>query len=360
MVRAAVLKATGDTSVEVRDDLEVLGPGPGEVRVRIVATGVCHSDLSAMSGVLPQPAPAVLGHEGAGEVVAVGEGVTSVAPGDHVIVVWMPPCGQCRWCLGGQPNLCLTITAASATNPRFRLGDQPVFGMSGTGTWAEELVLPQQAVVRIDPDIPLEVAALVGCGVTTGVGAVLNAGRPRPGDSAVVFGCGGVGISAIQGARIAACHPIVAVDPRQDKHELARRFGATHATTPEGLAELSAQLTGGDGFDLAVECVGRPDTIRAAYDATRRGGTTVVVGIGSVSEPVPLNAFEVAFMERRIVGSLYGSADVRRDFPRMLRLWRAGVLDLEGMITRRIDLSQVNDALEALRRGEGIRQVITL
>lgn len=359
-MRGALLRQTDDETVEVRDDLEPISVGATDVQVRIEATGICHSDLSAMNGTLPQPAPAVLGHEGAGVVEAVGEGVTAVAMGDHVIVAWSPPCGTCRSCVERrQPNLCVDVQFSIAATPRFTLDGQPIFGMAGTGTWAESMVLPQQAVVKIDDDIPFDVASLIGCGVMTGVGAVINTAKVRPGSSVVVFGCGGVGISAIQGARIAGASVILAVDLVDAKLEDAVRFGATHACKPEELPTQQAQRVG-DGFDYAFEAIGLTATMRTAYDATRRGGTTCIVGAGRSDQMVSFSAFELFFNEKTVVGSYYGSADVRSDFHRLLGLWRAGRLDLEGMISRRLKLDDINDGLDALRRGEVIRQVVLL
>lgn len=356
-MRAAILREI-NTPVEVRDDIQLNGPGPGEVRVRIVASGVCHSDISATDGTFPQPTPCVLGHEGAGEVLAVGDGVGGLAPGDHVILSWMPPCGSCRYCLGGQAQLCLNEVATGAFAQRFHLDGEWLYGFSGTGTFADETVVNAAGAIKIPSDVPLDIASLMGCGVMTGVGAVINTARVEPGSSVVIFGAGGVGIAAIQGARIAGAAEIVAVDPVIAKHELARGFGATHATTPDGVAALSMELTEGQGFDYAFEVVGSAGTIRAAYDATRRGGTTVVVGAGKTEAMVQFNAYELFFNEKKLLGCICGSSDVRKEFSKLLRLWKQGKLDLEGMITRRIDLSEVAEAFEAMKRGEVIRSVI--
>jgi S-(hydroxymethyl)glutathione dehydrogenase / alcohol dehydrogenase len=356
-MRGAVLPGL-EQPIEVRDDVEVAGPGPGEVRIRVIASGVCHSDVSVQDGTLPNPVPCVLGHEGAGEVIAVGDGVTNVAEGDHVIISWVPPCGACFFCLHGQPNLCSDFVEAQARPPRFSAGGTPVFAMAACGTWAEETVLPASAAIKIADDIPFDVASLIGCGVMTGVGAALKTAHVEPGSSVVVFGCGGVGISVIQGARIAGAAEIVAVDLAEQKLELAKSFGATHAATPAQLLPLQTELTGPVGFDYAFEVVGRPETIRGAWEATRRGGTTVIVGAGSMMAQVPFNAFELFYFERRMLGCWYGSADVRTDFDMLLRLWRQGKLDLEGMITRRIDLSEINEAFDAMKKAEVIRSVI--
>lgn len=356
-MRAAVFQETGQAKADILDGVELVDLQPGDVRIRMRATGVCHSDISAMSGTIPQPAPCVLGHEGAGEIVEVGEGVTKVAPGDHVIVVWVPPCGECPTCLRGQPNLCPS-SMTSMGNQRFSVDGTPFFGFAGTGTFAEESVMPQQAVVRIPDDVPFEIGALIGCGVTTGVGAVLNTARVEPGSSVAVIGAGGVGISVIQGARIAGASEIVAIDMQEPKLETAKRFGANYGATPDTIDDVKNEITGGEGFDYVFEVVGHSATIRQAYDLARRGGAAVVVGAGAMGDEVSFNAFELFYMEKRILGSLYGSADVRVEFPRLINLWRNGRLDLDGMISRRLKLDDVNDAFEAMERGEVIRQII--
>jgi S-(hydroxymethyl)glutathione dehydrogenase / alcohol dehydrogenase len=356
-MRAAILRNTGDTDLEVRDDIELRPIGPGEVRVRITHSGVCHSDLSAMNGTIPQPPPAVLGHEGAGVVEAVGDGVTTVVPGDHCIIAWSPPCGKCKYCVDfKQPQLCFNIMMIMGG--QFLQGTEVIGAMAGAGTFAEYTQVPEAAVVKIADDIPLEVAALVGCGVMTGAGAAINTAKVTPGSSVIVYGAGGVGISAIQGARIAGAAEILAVDMNPDKLEEAKAFGATHACTPGDVDQMKVAITGGDGFDFALECIGKPATMRAAYDQTRRGGTTVIVGVGRMDEFVQFSAFELFFNEKTLVGSYYGGTDVRADFHRLLRLYKAGKLHLDRMITRRIKIDEINDALRAMERGEVVRQVI--
>ena len=360
-MRGAIATTTSENEhVEIVDDLTAGDPGPGEVRLRIHAAGICHSDISGMNGTIPQQVPFVPGHEGAGEVLAVGDGVTSVKPGDHAIVAWSAPCGKCAACLRGQPNLCLTVFTSIAFGPRFRRDGQDVFGFAGTGTWAEEMIIPEQAAIVIPDDAPYEIGALIGCGVTTGVGAVVNRAKVVPGSSVVVFGLGGVGIAAIQGARLCGAAEIVGVDMVPAKLDDARRFGATHAVQPDGLDAVKADVTAGEGFDYAIECVGSAVTFRAAWDATRRGGTTVIVGAGRGDATLALNGFEMFFSEKALLGSYYGSADVRTEFHRLIRLWRAGRLDLEGMVSRRFGLEGVNDGIQALKNGEVIRQVIDL
>lgn len=358
-MKAAVLHQVGDSLLDVRDDVSTAGVGAGKVRIRIRATGVCHSDLSAMNGTIPVAVPAVLGHEGAGEVVEVGPGVTGLAEGDHVVVCWSPQCGVCTECVNGQPQLCMAYMLNAFSDAHFAMGTTPMFGMAGAGTFAEELIVLEQGAIRIDKDVPLDVASLLGCGVMTGVGAALNAAEVKPGSSVVVVGCGGVGVSVIQGARAAGAAVIVAVDPVDRKLDWAKQFGATHAVTPADLPQVQRELTAGVGFDYAFEVVGRSQTIRAAYDATRRGGTTVVVGVGRAEDMVSFSSFDLFYDEKTLRGSYYGSANIKRDFPRLLALWRSGQLDLDGMITRRLAIDDVNDAFDAMQSGEVIRQVIT-
>ena len=358
-MRAAVLLTTGDEKLVIVDDIEVLPPGPTDVTIKIEATGVCHSDLHAMNGDLPQGAPFVPGHEGAGIITEVGSAVTDLVVGDHVIVAWSPPCGKCNNCVERkQPHLCIMIQFAIAGVPRFTRNGEDVYGMAGTGTFAEFLTVPQEAAVKIDDDIPFEIASLIGCGVSTGVGAAINTAKVVPGSKVVVFGCGGVGIAAIQGAHVAGAAIIVAVDLNEDKLELAKTFGATHACKPDDLAALQAELTG-DGFDYAFEAIGLPVTMRAAYDSVRRGGTACVIGVGGMDKEVSFNGFEIFFSEKNFMGSYYGSVDVRSDFHRLLALWKAGQLDLDGMITNRMKIDEINDAFDIMKRGEAIRTVIT-
>ena len=360
-MRAAILTAVGpEAGVELRDDVTAVGPGPGEVRVRLRATGVCHSDLSVLTGVIPSGMPAVLGHEGAGEVIEIGPQVTTVQPGQHAVISWTPACGNCPECHSGLPFLCLTYVIEGFKKPRFRLGDgSPAFGMAGCGTWAEEIVVPWQAVIPVDDDVPFEYAALLGCGIPTGVGAVVNTARVVPGSSVAIIGCGGVGLAAVQGARIAGAAVILAVDPLESKHARALELGATHAVTPDGAAQARKELTGGRGFDYAFEVVGRSATIRAAWQLARRGGDVIVVGAGSKSDDMQFSAWELLFDGKNLLSSMYGGCDLRRDVDRFAGLWRAGRLDIEGLISARITFDELNDAIAALRGGDAVRQVVT-
>ncbi|MER5305137.1 Zn-dependent alcohol dehydrogenase [Streptomyces lasiicapitis] len=360
-MRAAVLHETGQDKLDVLDDIEAVGFGPGKARIRVRATGLCHSDVSAMNGVLPQPAPFVPGHEGAGEIIEVGEGVTNVKAGDRVLVCWLPACGQCPACRRGQTQLCLA-GFMNAGIPNFqRAGDSSdVFGFAGTGTFAEEVVVDAACAVPIPDDVPFDIAALIGCGVTTGLGAAINTADVAAGSSVAVIGCGGVGVSAIQGARLKGAAEIVAVDPVASRREAALRFGATQAVGPDELPDINQRLTAGEGFDYVFEVVGKSATARKAYEATRRGGTLCVVGAGAMDDQVQFNMFELFFDEKRILPSLYGGGDVLQSYERAIALWRAGRVDLEGMITHRVQLAEINEALEQMRSGVALRTCIEI
>jgi S-(hydroxymethyl)glutathione dehydrogenase/alcohol dehydrogenase len=357
-MRAAVLHSIEDGKISIQDDVEAFGPGPGQVRIKLRASGVCHSDLSALNGGLPQPLPAILGHEAAGDIVAVGEGVDDLAVGDRVIANWLPACGTCSHCVRREPYYCMTHVLMAYVAPGFMAGDGPVFGMAGVGAFAEEIVVNRLGAIKIDDDVPYDVACLIGCGVMTGVGSVINTAKVFPGAKVAIIGCGGVGISAIQGAKISGAATIVAVDVNESKHDIARRFGATHATSPDGLGDLVGSLTNGEGFDYVFDVVGLPQTIREAWTATRRGGQVILVGAGRSDHTIEFTPFDLLFEGKMIVPSMFGSADPVRDFPRLVELYRAGLLDVEGMISHRLRLDDVREALANLGRGDVIRQVI--
>ncbi|MFI2373286.1 Zn-dependent alcohol dehydrogenase [Streptomyces sp. NPDC018833] len=358
-MRAAVLHEIGQDKLEVLDDVEAVGFGPGKVRIRVRATGLCHSDVSAMSGVLPQPAPFVPGHEGAGEIIDVGDGVTGLAQGDRVLLCWLPACGTCPACRRAQPHLCLAGLMNAGT-PNFARPGGDVFGFAGTGTFTEEVVVDAACAVPIPDDVPFDIAALIGCGVTTGLGAAINTARVQAGSCVAVIGCGGVGISAIQGARLQGAAQIVAVDPVASRREAAMRFGATEAVPPEALADASQRITAGEGFDYVFEVVGRSATARTAYETTRRGGTLCIVGAGAMDDHLRLNMFELFFDEKRILPSMYGGGDVPRSYERAIALWRAGRVDLQSLITHRVPLAGINDALAQMRSGEALRTCIEI
>ena len=358
-MKAAVLRAPGGAiSVE---ELQLRALGPRDVRVRLAASGVCRSDLSVHDGTIPHPLPAVLGHEGSGVVENCGTAVTTLAPGDHVVLSWVAPCRHCFQCLHGRPELCEHGMDHAWEAPYAMDADgSGVIGAFGTATFGEETVLPENACVKIDDEFPLELAALVGCGVVTGVGAVLHSAHVEPGASVAVIGCGGVGLAAIQGARLAGAAPIIAVDSVASKLAMARGAGATDVVNASATTPVDAvrELTGGQGVDYAFEVVGRSDTIRAAYDMTRRAGTVTVVGAGRFDDMVSFGAMSLMVDAKTIRGCVYGCTDPPRDFPEMIRLQRAGRLDLDSLVTRRIKLDQIEDAFRAMESGEVARSVI--
>jgi len=357
-VRAAVVHEVGGPFVV--EDIELAPVGPGEVRVRMAASGVCHSDLSVQQGSIPFMFPTVLGHEGAGVVVEVGEGVTRVVPGDHVVLTWMPACRTCFWCLSGQAMLCQVGLAASLGGSYATLDGAPLVRGLGTATFGEETLVPEGEVVRIDPSVPLELAALIGCALATGIGAVWHTARVAPGSSVAVVGCGGVGLSVIQGARLAGASTIVAVDRVASKLKLAESMGATaivDSSTEDAVAAVRAQ-TGGRGADYGFEVVGRAETIRTTFGAVRRGGTAVLVGAGSPAETVTFSAFELFVDAKTVMGCVYGSTDADRDFPVYVDLVQRGVVDAGGLVSRRIGLGDINDAFRAMEAGEVARSVI--
>jgi S-(hydroxymethyl)glutathione dehydrogenase/alcohol dehydrogenase len=356
--RAAVLNAVHEPLTV--EPLEVRGPRNGEVLVRIGASGVCHSDLHAINGDLPMPLPCVLGHEGAGEVEAVGAGVERVRPGDHVVLSWVPFCGACWYCRAGHNYLCQDGHVKALSAEVFRRNGTTISQLAGVGSMAEYTVVPESACIPIDPTLPFDRACLIGCGVMTGVGAVINTARVRPGQSVAVFGAGGVGLNVVQGAVLAGAEPIIAVDLNDRKLELAKQFGATHvvnggATDPVGAIY---ELTGGIGVDYAFEVIGVPEVMTQAFMATRRGGMAVIVGVPPSTAMVSVPGMLLPLAEKSLVGSLYGSANMARDVPRLIALYRAGKLKLDELITRRYRLAQVHEAFTAMEKGEVARGVI--
>src|SRR2546421_4157390 len=349
----------------VVEEISVESPRRGEVTVRLAACGVCHSDLSATNGTIPMPPPLVLGHEGAGEVVEVGEDVANFAPGDHVISSFIYMCGKCRFCASGRPVLCLEQGKALTTLPdgTLRTHDakgKPVNIFSGCGVMAEYATVHVDNLVKIDPQVPLDRAALVGCGVTTGVGAVFNTAKVQPGASVAVFGCGGVGLNVIQGARIAGAERIIAIDANEAKLVLAKKFGATNALLAkpgEDLTKALKKLTGG-GPDYAFECVGSGELAAAAYRAIRRGGLAVVVGVAKPSDSTSVRTMSLPFEEKTLTGSYFGSCVPRVDFPRMLGLYMGGQLKLDELITRRYSIDEAAQAFADLESGKNARGVI--
>ncbi|MFC5478814.1 zinc-binding dehydrogenase [Massilia suwonensis] len=360
--KAVISRAAG--APVVVEEIEVEFPRRGEVMIRMAACGVCHSDLSATNGTIPMPAPLVLGHEGAGVVVALGEGVTGFALGDHVLSSFVSMCGKCRYCQTGRPQLCDQAAKAAISLPdgsvRTRgLDGQPLHVFSGCGVMAEYATMHVDNVVRIDADVPLDRACLVGCGVMTGVGAAVNTAKVEAGSIAVVFGCGGVGLNAIQGCRIAGAAMIVAVDMSDAKLELAREFGATHtlnAATPD-LVKAVRKLTGG-GADYAFECVGKGDIVAQAYGVLAKGGKAMAVGVAAPKDSTTIRTGSLTFDEKTLTGSYFGSARPRQDFPRLLALYRDKRLKLDELVTRRYRIEEAPQAFADLAEGRNARGVI--
>lgn len=358
MIRAAVLPAVG-AELEITG-IELPEPGPGQVRVRLAAAGVCHSDLSLSNGTMRVPVPAVLGHEGAGTVVAVGEGVTHVAPGDGVVLNWAPSCGNCPACARGEVWLCAdAMTGAGNVHARRADDGTDLHPGLNVAAFAEETVVTAACVLPAPEGVPLTDAALLGCAVLTGYGAVHHSAAVRPGESVAVFGVGGVGLAALQAARIAGASTIVAVDVSPQKEALARAAGATeYVLASDTTAREIRALTGKQGVDVAVECVGRADTIRTAWDATRRGGRTTVVGIGGKDQVVSFNALEIFHWGRTLAGCVYGNSNPAEDLPVLADHIRAGRLDLGTLVTERIALDGIPAAFENMLAGKGGRALV--
>jgi Zn-dependent alcohol dehydrogenase len=364
-ITAVVLEQTGGPLTV--SELDLAGPGPNEVLVRVRASGVCHSDWNAVDGTAETRCPAVLGHEGAGVVEAVGDGVGRVSVGDRVALSWAPWCGECEECLRDLPQLCSTVWPAMGTGglmdgtSRLTRDGEPVYHYSLLSTFADACVVPERACVPIEDDIPFDVAALVGCAVTTGVGAVWRTAGVRPGDRVAVIGCGGVGVSAIMAAVAAGAECVVAVDAAAPKLELARTFGATDtvlwAGGPEETAERVRTVSAG-GVDYAVEATGRPEAMETAFLSTRARGAAVLIGIPREDAVLTIPARTIPRLERRILGSIYGSSKPERDFPRVFALYRAGRLPLDRLISHRLPLGEVEQAFELMRSGEALRVVV--
>jgi len=349
------------------ETVEVLPPGSGEITVRMVAAGVCHSDLHVMKGDLAMKTPIILGHEGAGIVEEVGKGVTSVRPGDHVIPIWRMSCGHCEYCLGGRPALCDVGTAMRFTGlmpdgqTRFRnAGGEAILHYAGVSTFSQLSTMPAAAAVKIPESVSFEHAALIGCGVITGYGAVMHATRVMPGGSVVVIGCGGIGLNIVQTARLAGATTIIAVDRVTAKLAYAQKMGATHlidACEQDPVAAVR-DLTSGRGVDHAFEAIGLPEPIEQAYDMTKKGGTCVVVGIAPPEARARINVNQLVYAEKTLKGSIYGSTRPRLDLLTLIDLHAQGKIDLDSLLTRTYPLSQINEAYAALERGEVARSLV--
>ena len=366
-IRAAVLERTGGTLAV--QDVELAPPERGEVLVRLAASGVCHSDQNAIDGTAETPCPAVLGHEGAGIVEVLGEGVTGVAVGDHVTLSWAPSCGRCAECIRDLPQLCQAAWPAMGAGAlldgttRLSRDGERIHHYSLISSFAEACVVPERSCVVIPKDVPFDVAGLVGCAVTTGVGAVWNTARVRPGDRVAIVGCGGVGLSALLGAVAAGASEIVAVDVSEAKLGVARELGATQgilsAGTPEETGDAVREATGG-GVDYAIEATGRPEAMTAAFLSTRNRGAAVLIGIPREDAVLTVPALTIPRMERRILGSIYGSARPERDFLIILDLYRRGRLPLDRLVSHRLPLERIDEAFALMRAGEARRAVLDL
>jgi len=349
------------------EEVEVESPRRGEVMVKIAACGVCRSDLSATNGTIPMPPPLVLGHEAAGVIEELGEGVDDIAVGDHVVIVWVPMCGQCRYCVEGRPALCDMSAKAVFTLPdgTSRLKDRDgntLNHFAGVAVMAEYATVHRDNVLKIGSEIPLDKAALVGCAVMTGVGAAINTAKVEAGSSVAVFGAGGIGLNVIQGAALAGAERIIAVDLQDKKLEFAQQFGATHTINPgsdgDPVAKIK-ELTDG-GADYAFECIGIPEVIAQSYDAIHKGGTAVVVGVTRADGTVTLGTFMMPFTEKVLTGSMYGSARPKIDFPRLLSLYQSNRLKLDELVTATYPIEEINRAFEDMVQGVNARGVLIM
>jgi Zn-dependent alcohol dehydrogenase len=364
-IRAVVLEKTGGPLVV--SELDLAPPRPEEVLVRLRASGVCHSDWNAVDGTAETPCPAVLGHEGAGVVEAVGERVARVRVGDHVALSWAPWCGECDECGRDLPQLCSTVWPAMGTGglmdgtPRLSRAGEAVYHYSFLSTFAEACVVPERSCIPIPDDVPFDVAALVGCAVTTGVGAVWRTAGVRPGDRVAVIGCGGVGLSALLAAVAVGADPVIAVDAAPGKLEAARGFGAAAGVLWQGSAGATADAVrevSGGGVDYAIEATGRPEAMEAAFLSTRARGAAVLIGIPRADAMLSLPAATIPRMERRVLGSIYGSSKPERDFPHTLALYRSGRLPLDRLVSHRLPLEEAERGFELMHSGEALRVVL--
>ena len=358
-MKAAVLSGP-QTPLEMCD-LTIDDPGAGEALVRVVVAGVCHSDLHFIEGTYPGRYPMVLGHEVAGIVEEVGSGVTNVVRGDRVIMGFVQPCGHCNFCDSGRPNLCSTkTTARGLAQPALKLGDTPVSQLANVGGFAEQSVMPASGLLKIPDDVGLDVAALVGCAVMTGYGAVVNTAKVETGSTVAVIGAGGVGLNIIQAARLAGASRIIAVDMIEHKLGIAKDFGATDTVNAGDTDPVAAvkELTGG-GVDYGFEAIGLKVTSEQAYQMAKRGGTAVIVGMVPPMEQISVSGM-IWMEEKTLKGSFYGSARFHTDMPRILDLYKQGKLDIDGLVTKRYQFDEINEAFATLKSGEVARSVLEI
>ena len=350
------------------EEIEVMPPQAGEVRVRIVATGVCHTDAFTLSGEDPEGVfPCILGHEGGGIVESVGEGVTSVKVGDHVIPLYTPECGECKFCKSGKTNLCQKIRATQGKGlmpdgtTRFSKDGQPIYHYMGTSTFSEYTVLPEISIAKVDPAAPLEEVCLLGCGVTTGIGAVMNTAKVKEGESVAIFGLGGIGLSAVIGARLAKAGRIIAIDINESKFELARKLGATDCINPNDydkpIQEVIVELTDG-GVDFSFECIGNVKVMRAALECCHKGwGESVIIGVAGAGQEISTRPFQLV-TGRVWRGSAFGGVRGRSELPSYVQRYMQGEFRLDDFITHTMRLEQINEAFDLMHEGKSIRTVI--
>ncbi|WP_323917761.1 S-(hydroxymethyl)glutathione dehydrogenase/class III alcohol dehydrogenase [Aeromonas caviae] len=350
------------------EEVEVMPPKAGEVRVRIVATGVCHTDAFTLSGEDPEGVfPCILGHEGGGIVESVGEGVTSVKVGDHVIPLYTPECGECKFCKSGKTNLCQKIRATQGKGlmpdgtTRFSKDGQPIYHYMGTSTFSEYTVLPEISIAKVDPAAPLEEVCLLGCGVTTGIGAVMNTAKVKEGESVAIFGLGGIGLSAIIGARLAKAGRIIAIDINESKFELARKLGATDCINPNDfdkpIQEVIVEMTDG-GVDFSFECIGNVKVMRAALECCHKGwGESVIIGVAGAGQEISTRPFQLV-TGRVWRGSAFGGVRGRSELPSYVQRYMQGEFKLDDFITHTMPLEQINEAFDLMHEGKSIRTVI--
>jgi Zn-dependent alcohol dehydrogenase len=365
-MRAAVLEAAGQP-ITIREDVAIEEPGPGQVRVAVSNCGLCHSDLSIADGTFPAQLPIVLGHEAAGVVDAVGPNVKGLAPGDSVVLTPAPPCGACYWCVRGEPAICVdaigiqTNTFADGTTGLSRAGETVYRGLN-VAAFAEHVVIQESGAVKIPPDVPREVACVIGCAVQTGVGAVLNTADVEEGATVLVLGLGGIGLSVVQGARVAGAARVIVSDPVPERREAAKAFGATDLLDPasDDVVARAREITQ-VGVDYAFETAGQAKLVEAGMAAARNGGTTVCVGAPPIDQNITIApAVILTVSEKKLVGSVLGSGNSLREIPRLVALWQAGRLDLESLITARRPLSEINEAMDDLRASRGVRTVLSI
>lgn len=369
--KAAVLYEMGksrpyaESQALIVEDLELAAPGPSEVLVELVGAGLCHSDLSTINGSRPRPLPMVLGHEASGIVRELGPGVVDLKVDDHVVFSYVPMCGRCLCCATGRPALCETGAASNTAGTllrggmRFAKGEQRLRHHLGVSAFSQFTVAAEESLVRIDPAVPLAVAALFGCAILTGVGAVINMAKVTPGQPVAIFGLGGVGLSAVMGARLAGAHPIIAVDTLAAKFDLARKLGAHYTLNPTSCDVIASivELTGG-GVEYAFEAVGNAAVLATAYNSVRRGGTVVSVGLPDPSQQLSIPAVSLVAQEKSIRGCYMGSAVPRRDVPRMIGLYRDGILPIDLLLSPSIKLESINTGFDRLADGSAIRQLV--